>query len=62
MWRSANRSLNSGRQQVKRDAPPFYLADQKSRSDHCEKNPGEDRPDYANKPNELYEEDAPDLP
>ena len=30
--------------------------------DHSGKNPGEDRPDHANKPEELYEKDAPDLP
>ena len=43
-------------------APPLYMPDQKPRSDHCTKNTGEDRPDYANKPKELCEEDAPDLP
>jgi hypothetical protein len=49
------------------DAPPLYVPDQKSGPDHREKDPGEDRPDHANKPEELYEEelyekDAPDLP
>jgi hypothetical protein len=44
------------------DAPPLYVPDEKSRSDHCKKNPGEDRPERANKPKELYEEDSPDLP
>jgi hypothetical protein len=44
------------------DTPPLYVPDQKSRSDHCKKNPGEDRPERANKPKELCEEDAPDLP
>ena len=44
------------------DAPPLYVPDQKSRPDHREKNPGQDRPDHANKPKELYEEDAPDFP
>jgi len=41
--------------------PPLYVPDQKSRPDHREKNPGEDRPDDTNEPKELYEEDAPDL-
>jgi hypothetical protein len=44
------------------DAPSLYVPDQKSGSDHCKKNPGEDRPDEANKPKELCEEDAPNLP
>jgi hypothetical protein len=43
------------------DAPPLYVPDEKSGSDHCEKNPGEDRPDHPNKPKELSEEDASDL-
>jgi hypothetical protein len=44
------------------DTPSLYVPDQKSGSDHCKKNPGEDRPERANKPKELCEEDAPDLP
>ena len=43
------------------DAPPLYVPDQKSRSDHCKKNAREDRPDDANKPKELCEEDTPNL-
>jgi hypothetical protein len=43
------------------DAPLLYVPDKKSGPDHREKNPGEDRPNDANEPKELYEEDAPDL-
>jgi hypothetical protein len=44
------------------DAPPLYVSDQKSGSDHCEENPGQHRPDHVKQPKELYEEDAPALP
>src|SRR5690349_11429172 len=43
------------------DTPSLYVPDQKSGSDHCKKNPGEDRPERANKPKELCEEDVPDF-
>jgi hypothetical protein len=43
-----------------RRATPLCIRS-KSGPDHCEKNAGEDRPDHANNPKELSEEDAPDL-
>jgi hypothetical protein len=50
-------NLNKGRH---RCATP-YVPDQKSGPNHREKNPGEDRPNDANEPKDLYEEDAPAL-
>src|SRR5579885_2836630 len=44
------------------DVPPLDLPDQESGADHRHKNPGEDRPHHPNKPKELSEEEAPDLP